>query len=292
MINKGGLFSDSFQPVFNQTSMKVLSCDQVEAYQRNGFLILQDFLDLEMCTQLRQSAQQLIHSFDASFIPSLYREYEGDIPWEEYYWKTKSSLCFFFEKAAFLPNGEFKDSKEMSVKKISYALHHEVPGFQQFAKQSKINDLLKDLGLQDPWLVQSMYLIKQPYIGSSISCHQDGSFLHSEPDTLVTLWFALTDATIENGCLGVQPKGHLQPLKFKLVRTEENGLSYEVYDNLPWEFHNMIPLEVKAGSLIILHSHTPHFSYPNQSSQQRHACSLHFISRQSRFLPSNWMRLD
>ena len=54
-----------------------------------------------------------------------------------------------------------------------------------------------------------------------VVCHQDSTFLYTEPETAVGFWVALEDATIENGCLQVASGGHKGPLR-KLF-TKENG---------------------------------------------------------------------
>ena len=56
-----------------------------------------------------------------------------------------------------------------------------------------------------PLLLQSMYIFKQPRIGGEVVCHQDATFLYTDPITVTGFWFALEDATLENGCLWAMP---------------------------------------------------------------------------------------
>ena len=65
-----------------------------------------------------------------------------------------------------------------------------------------------DIGIVDPLAVQSMYIFKQPRIGGEVSCHQVATFLYTEPTSVVGFWFAIEDATLDNGCLWAQPGGH------------------------------------------------------------------------------------
>lgn len=82
--------------------------------------------------------------------------------------------------------------------------------------QSAVNDsvilfsqgLARDLGLQDPAIIQSMYIFKNPRVGGEVVPHQDASFLYMEPLKLYGLWIALDDATEENGCLWFIPGSH------------------------------------------------------------------------------------
>ena len=71
----------------------------------------------------------------------------------------------------------------------------------------------------DPVVLQSMYIFKQPSIGGEVGCHQDATFLYTDPITVTGFWFALEDATLENGCLWAAPGGHRGPLRQLFKRT-------------------------------------------------------------------------
>ncbi len=55
--------------------------------------------------------------------------------------------------------------------------------------------------------LQSMYIFKQPSIGGVVVPHQDSTFIHTTPLSCVGLWWALEDATRDNGCLWAMPGG-------------------------------------------------------------------------------------
>jgi len=134
-----------------------------------------------------------------------------------------------------------------------------------------------------------MYIIKQPKIGGEVTCHQDSTFLYTEPQDIAGLWFALEDATIENGCLWAIPGGHKLGLKSRWVRTA-TGMKFEIFDSSPWPEDRLVPLEVRQGSLIILDGLLPHKSLANRSSKSRHAYSLHVINGNSRYPENNWLQ--
>ncbi len=134
-----------------------------------------------------------------------------------------------------------------------------------------------------------MYIFKQPKIGGEVSCHQDNTFLYTEPQDIAGLWFALEDATIENGCLWAIPGGHSLGLKSRWVRSA-GGMNFEVFDYQPWPEERLVPLEVRKGSLIILNGLLPHKSLANRSSKSRHAYSLHVINGNSRYPENNWLQ--
>lgn len=163
---------------------------------------------------------------------------------------------------------------------------------------------MRNLGIPDPLLLQSMYIFKQPNIGGEVSCHQDATFLYTEPLRMVGLWFALEDATIKNACLWVIPGGHQLGLKSRFVRVPmandrlEAGYRpldaartrFEVFDDSPWPEENLQPLEVEKGTLIVLHPLLPHLSRENRSPKSRHAYTLHVIDASVNYPEDNWLR--
>ena len=74
-----------------------------------------------------------------------------------------------------------------------------------------------------------------------------------------------------------------------MIKNTEGKIAYEIFDESPWELEKMFPLEVKKGTVVIMHGHLPHRSArANHSSRSREAYSLHAISNKSKYLPTNW----
>ncbi|HZE62451.1 MAG TPA: phytanoyl-CoA dioxygenase family protein, partial [Pyrinomonadaceae bacterium] len=133
------------------------------------------------------------------------------------------------------------------------------------------------------------YIFKQPRIGGEVSCHQDSTFLFTEPQNIVGLWFALEDATLENGCLWAIPAGHKVGLKQRWRQGPE-GMYFETYNSEPWPEDQLVPLEVTKGSLVLLHGLLPHKSLANRSSRSRHAYTLHLIDADGNYAQDNWLQ--
>lgn len=115
-------------------------------------------------------------------------------------------------------------------------MHDLDPVFRKFSRSEKVAAIAESLGYKRPAPIQSMYIFKvcsiphgkrwlllivlelmaafdlgllqQPGIGGEVIPHQDNTFMYTEPLSLLGFWWALEDATIENGCLWVLPKSH------------------------------------------------------------------------------------
>jgi len=115
-------------------------------------------------------------------------------------------------------NGQLRQAKEHSLNKMGHAMHDLDPVFDEFSRTRKLAAAANCLGLEDPAIIQSMYIFKPPRIGGEVVCHQDSTYIYTEPESCIGFWFALEDATTENGCMYFIPGTHKQPLKQRNYR--------------------------------------------------------------------------
>ncbi len=232
---------------------------------------------LPRVTNCARGPRRWSNEFDPAEVVSIFSTHEQNRTTDDYFLTSGDKIRFFFEENAFNSDGTLKYEKEKSINKIGHALHDLDPVFERFSRSAKIKDLATAIGMKNPLLLQSMYIFKQPNIGGEVTCHQDSTFLYTDPIDILGLWFALEDATIENGCLWAIPGGHRRGLKSRWVRSAE-GMKFEIFDTDPWPEDQLVPLEVSKGSLILLHGLLPHRSFENKSSRSRHAYTLHLIN--------------
>jgi len=267
-----------------------LTSEQRTQYDEDGFLVITDFVAGAACDRLRARAEELVHDFDPSGLLSIFSTREQNHHCDDYFLNSGDKIRFFFEEDAFLPDGTLKQTKEQSINKIGHALHDLDPVFSEFSRRPEVAELVADLGIENPLLLQGMYIFKQPKIGGEVTCHQDSTFLYTEPQAIAGLWFALEDATLENGCLWAIPGGHTLGLKSRWLRNEEGGMKFDVFDSSPWPEETLVPLEVRQGSLIVLNGLLPHKSLANRSAKSRHAYTLHVISADCHYPEMNWLQ--
>ncbi len=149
------------------------------------------------------------------------------------------------------------------------------------------------LGMTDPLLLQSMVIFKQAQTGGEVDIHQDATWLYTEPSSVLGFWFALEDATVDNGCMWAQPGGHRSGLRSRFRRwprrRHRHGLVRYRW-NATGAPEDFVPLEADAGTLIVLHGFCPHRSGPNRSRHARGAYSLHVIDGACRYPEDNWLQ--
>jgi len=253
-------------------------------------IVLQGFVSESACRRLRERTLRLIDEFDPGSVRSIFSAMEQTQLGDAYFEESGDKIRFFFEQDAFDDDGKLKQSKEDSLNKMGHAMHDLDPVFDAFSRTPALAAVVDSLGYDDPVILQSMYIFKPPRIGGEVYCHQDSTFLYTEPESCVGFWFALEDATLDNGCMQFIPGGHKGPLKELHYRDSNGNMTFKTLDDTPWPENATVPAEAKAGSLVIFDGRAPHRSGANLSTKSRHAYTLHVIDRNSHYPADNWLQ--
>src|ERR671914_79800 len=100
-----------------------LTGEQLAAYGRDGFLVVEDFVSAEDCERLRGRAEELVSEFEPEGVASIFSTHEQTRTSDDYFLESGDKIRFFFEEEAFDAEGRLRQSKERSINKIGHALH-------------------------------------------------------------------------------------------------------------------------------------------------------------------------
>jgi ectoine hydroxylase-related dioxygenase (phytanoyl-CoA dioxygenase family) len=106
--------------------------------------------------------------------------------------------------------------------------------------------------------------------------HQDAGVTNPEADetNMLTVWFPLMDAGVENGCLAVVPGSHRGEILTHCPGYKDRpGL--QIPENL-FNVGDSMPVPVKKGGALLLTKQTVHSALPNISDRIRWSFDLRF----------------
>jgi len=222
---------------YSNMTVQGLTPEQLELWDKNGYLIIPDALSPETVQNLLSESHQLLEDFSLEGHP-MTKFSTGTGPnsdkhvGDEYFLTSSSAIHFFFEEAAFDASGTLTKPKARAINKIGHALHVLSRPFAEATLTRENRDVARCLGFRDPRVLQSMVICKQPGIGGAVPPHQDSTFLYTDPPSAVGFWYALEDATGENGGLSFAPGSHRRvPVRKRFVKLADGGGTE--FENLP-----------------------------------------------------------
>ena len=234
----------------------MLTKEQVETFQEDGFLIVRGLLDGPRIDVMKARAHTIARG-EADHVP------EGQLQVE----------------LGVVSGERDADDYANSLRKMSHvAFIDDV--FRNHAKDVHILDCVEALLGPDLKLYQDQLFMKPPRIGSRQPYHQDQplGFHVDPPDRMVTCWAALDEATIDNGCMWMLPGTHKNGWIEKERWQEYERLS--VAGELPVER----AVELRPGDCSFHHGHILHCSRPNRTDQRRWGYATHYVSAHCRYI--------
>jgi phytanoyl-CoA hydroxylase len=272
--------------------MAFLNESDVKLFHQQGFLAMESVIEEKWINSLRDSAAAIVDAFDIDAHRSVFSTRDRDRGRDRYFYESAEAVHCFLEEDACDADGALLKPKQLAINKIGHAMHDLVPEFGSFCRQPVFAEALRDIGQVDPVLMQTMYIFKQPHIGGEVRWHQDASYLITQPPSVIGIWVALEEARRDNGCLWMQPGGHLTPLReqFEADPVTATG-ELKALNDMPWPGDDeAVALEVPAGSVVLFHDHMPHYSSRNSSNASRHAFTMHCAPADADWSGLNWLQ--
>jgi phytanoyl-CoA hydroxylase len=208
-----------------------LSAAEVEQFDRDGYFVIDDLLDADTLAAVTQT----IDGFEAKV---------------EAFLKTQPDERIMIAEAGALTVTLHVASRSKVLKDLVTSV--------------AMTDLCHDLIGPDVNLYWDQAVYKKPEKPRRVPWHQDNGYTYIEPQQYLTIWLALTDATLENGCPHVAPGLHKHGT---LAHTYVEPLGYECFTDPPTQ----AAAPVKAGGAVVFSSLMPHLTGPNLTDEVRKA---------------------
>jgi len=277
-----------------------------DTFAKDGCAVIKDFASSEEVASLNNRVVELVKNWtepppdEGGVFRTDERQTQAQGA-EDYFISSACRVRFFWEANAerkYYPDDPVATLRQ--INKLGHGLHEDDPVFKAFSHSNKVCELVQKLGWKSPVLPQSMFIVKNPCIGGEVTAHQDSTFLFTEPkQSCLGLWLALHDCDLTNGCLWYRPGSHSDPVRRHFQRVEDSdgktkmefqqlvpdtdmtelegkGLPEEGAEEVLRK-NGFIPVECKAGDLVLIHGQVEHCSMPNKSEKPRHSFQLHLV---------------
>lgn len=154
--------------------------------------------------------------------------------------------------------------------------HLQHPIFRMLVNDSRLLDMVECLIGPDIRLIHYQGVYKPPKTGGAVGWHQDNYYFNVADNRTVSVWMALDDATVENGCMWYLPGRHRERLDHEQLwdTAEKKGFYFAIRD---LEDAGAVPAEVKRGGFAIHHALMPHRSLKNGTDRPRRGLAMHFM---------------
>lgn len=123
---------------------------------------------------------------------------------------------------------------------------------------------------------RAMFMNKPAGKGTVLPWHQD-RWNELDRNPRVTVWTALDDSTVENGCITVLTGSH----KLGLINERSAFFTEEQSRDLEARFDSVV-LEFQAGESVVLHNWLLHTSGVNRTDRERRAFSAAYMEAATR----------
>jgi len=156
--------------------------------------------------------------------------------------------------------------------------------FLELAHTNEILDLVEQLIGPDLVLWGCQAFCKPAGNGMEVPWHQDGHYWPIKPLATCTVWIAIDDSVIENGCLRVIPRSHReQILQSHLVEDRTDVvLNQRVAEDF-FDESTAVDIELEAGQMSLHDIYLIHGSNPNRSSRRRAGLAIRYMPSSSLF---------
>ena len=142
------------------------------------------------------------------------------------------------------------------------------------ALDARIVDVVANLLGGDVDVFQSQFIFKNPSVIGQ-PWHQDSYYFRFDRQPQIGVWVALSEATLENGCLWVVPGSHKGPI-FGHEPDRRPGANKGYLEIVSEDTAAKIPVLMAPGDVLFFHSYLMHMSTDNVAKDRRAAMVYHY----------------
>ena len=227
-----------------------LTSEQISSYRANGFLMIEDFLNRDELDTWRAAIGEAVSHRDDNKLP------EGS---------------YDISRKA--------DSEAVFLQRLNLWMDHD--GVRALMLDRRLGKMAADLeGVDGIRIWHDQALIKLPW-SNPTAWHQDNPKWSFTSEHAITIWVALDDVTIQNGCMFFMPGSHKRRLDDRPADGNHVGALFSVYPELSGI--EPVPAILPAGGCSFHNGLMVHAANANMTPYPRRAFTCGYMPDRSRF---------
>ncbi|MDT2076710.1 MAG: phytanoyl-CoA dioxygenase family protein [Planktomarina sp.] len=253
----------------------ILNSDQIKKFETEGYLVVPDLMPTNICEQVNTEYTDLLNSlYEGWFAEGLVQTPGGELDFWGKLLSAYQAGCDYFQPMDIsLPGDRIIADTPFHIGPAVFNMLTAVPLLdvvEQLIGPELTSNPIQHVRLKPPSV--KLDLAEARAHITATDWHQDRAVALEDADQtdMVTVWLAMTDATVENGCLQVQPQTSGQTILPHCARTQTG-----IADGFLNE-SSAVPLPVKAGRAVLFHPLTPHASLTNITDGFRWSFDIRF----------------
>jgi phytanoyl-CoA hydroxylase len=176
---------------------------------------------------------------------------------------------------------------DLRPESLGHWLIAEDPFWVRFVSDNDLLDVAEPLTGPDIAFFAADYIVKPPRTGKGVLWHQDGNYWPLAPMDVITIWFAVSATTHQNGCVQFVPGSHrLGPQKHR-VNKDEDYILNSVETGLVDE-SKIVDAYLNPGDVSVHHPYILHGSEPNRSTHWRRGGSIQYMPATTEITADTW----
>lgn len=261
-----------------------LTSDQIEQFNDQGFLVIPDVVSAGVLDAIRSEYREVVdRAADELYRTGKIASRYAHLDFEERYFAILNDVPAMYDFYEYLD--------------ISLPLFEHMPADARMHAGPAVFDLLTDsavLDIVEQFVGPEIYSnpvqharIKPPAhrlpdgpLDANVSStywHQDAGVVETEAvsSDILTVWVAVTDATVQNGCMYAVAGSHRRELTMHCPGKNDAAAEVYIADSLI-DDANLVALDVPSGGVVLLHRLTEHGAGRNNSEHLRWSFDLRY----------------
>ena len=246
--------------------MTMLSEEQRESYQSNGYLLLQGLIDTE---SLERYNHRFIEFVEGKADPASEMKLMQDV---------------MIAKGAVVP--------ETPLHAINKLLNFEDdPDLYQYVRHPALFETVVELlGSHELYSIVTNIFNKPPGVDGRHPLHQDLRYFRLRPpESIVATWTAILPSTRRSGCLAVIPGSHKGRL-LEHANPDWEYVNFAFYGIEAPNLEDRVHIEMEPGDTLLFHPLLIHGSGRNRDTKFRRSISTHFARADCVSAGEDWRR--